>query len=93
MRDVAALSAEDRLHVHHAWQQAEDAHEIDRCHVDGCVRLGFMEKTAPRYWEFTLDGIAVAEKLYEMWSAGTFDPVTGTIGAQATQGPETEPTE
>lgn len=78
-RAVEAMAPLDRVHVYHAWAQAEDTGEINRPHIDACVRLGFMEKLNRRRWEFTPDGKAVAEQIEALWDSGRFDNLTGAI--------------
>lgn len=84
MGAVRALSPEDRRHVHKAWEQAEDTQEIERRHIDACVRLGFMEKAGRRRWLFTPDGEDVADTLSVLWAAGIFDPVSGALDGEET---------
>lgn len=73
------LSPEDRKHVHHADQQMEDTGQINRRHIDACVRLGLMEKAGPKVWIFTPDGDDAARAIRLLWEEGSFDPLTGEI--------------
>ncbi len=78
---LRALTPADRVHLHHAWAQAEDGDGINRPHIDACVRLGFMEKAGQRRWIFTPDGEDAADALYVMWQCDLFDPITGDFAA------------